>query len=156
VPPDLFALIVEQLGTTGSVALDGATIHAPGWKPRLDAAQSQLADRIMTAFSGEAEPTLSIASITTNYGAESAAVVRHLEHTGLLVRLGETLISPTPVVDGMVDRLRKHMEPGRPYSPGQLREELGISRRILIPLLEYCDRVRVTERRGGDRVLRTS
>jgi selenocysteine-specific elongation factor len=155
VPPDLFAVIVEELAASGVIVLEGATVHAPDWKPRLDSAQSQLAERIMTDFSGGADPTVSIASITTNYGADSVAVVRHLEHTGLLVRLGETLISPAPVVDGMVERLRKHMEPGRTYSPGQLREELGISRRILIPLLEYCDRVKVTERRGGDRVLRT-
>ena len=153
VPSDLFAFIVGALAAAGLVAADGAVIHAPGWKPSLDAAQSQLAEKIMTDFSA-ADPTIPITSITTHYGAESAAVVRHLEHMGRLVRLGDTLVSPAPVVNGIVDQLRKHMEPGRPYSPGQLREELGISRRILIPLLEYCDRVKVTERRGGDRVLR--
>ena len=45
------------------------------------------------------------------------------------------------------------MEGGRVYSPGELRELLGITRKYLIPFLEYCDRQRVTERRMQGRVL---
>jgi hypothetical protein len=40
-----------------------------------------------------------------------------------------------------------------PLSPAHLREALGISRKFLVPFLEYCDRRRITERRGEGRVL---
>ena len=45
------------------------------------------------------------------------------------------------------------MEPGREYTPAELREVLGVSRRFLIPLLEYCDGRAVTSRGPGGRML---
>jgi len=50
--------------------------------------------------------------------------------------------------------LRKELVPGRPYAPAQLRDVLGFSRKYLIPFLEFCDRVGITERRGDGRILR--
>jgi hypothetical protein len=45
------------------------------------------------------------------------------------------------------------MEPARIYSPAELRDVLGVSRKYLIPFLEYCDRRQITERRADGRVL---
>jgi len=45
------------------------------------------------------------------------------------------------------------MLPGREYSPAELRDVIGLSRKFLIPFLEYCDRHGVTERRPTGRVL---
>jgi len=41
-----------------------------------------------------------------------------------------------------------------PATASQLREKLGTSRRIIIPFLEYLDRVGVTQRIGDSRQLR--
>ncbi|MDQ6689839.1 MAG: SelB C-terminal domain-containing protein, partial [Gemmatimonadota bacterium] len=46
------------------------------------------------------------------------------------------------------------MAPGRVYVPAQLRDVLGFSRKYLIPFLEFCDRIGVTERRGEGRILK--
>jgi selenocysteine-specific elongation factor len=56
-------------------------------------------------------------------------------------------------VEALIRVLRSGMTPGRVYGPAELRELLGVSRKYLIPLLEYCDRVRVTERRADGRAL---
>jgi selenocysteine-specific elongation factor len=53
----------------------------------------------------------------------------------------------------LVGRLRQAMTPGREYSPSDLRDIIGLSRKFLIPFLEYCDRHGVTERRSAGRVL---
>jgi hypothetical protein len=45
------------------------------------------------------------------------------------------------------------MEAGREYSPSELRDVIGLSRKYLIPFLEYCDRRGITERRLAGRVL---
>jgi len=42
---------------------------------------------------------------------------------------------------------------GREYTPGELRDVIGLSRKYLIPFLEYCDRRGITERRSTGRVL---
>jgi hypothetical protein len=44
------------------------------------------------------------------------------------------------------------MTESREYSPSELREVLGLSRKYLIPFLEFCDRKLVTERRATGRV----
>ena len=48
------------------------------------------------------------------------------------------------------------MEGENERNPSQLREALGLSRKYLIPLLEYCDRVGHTTRSGAGRVWRRS
>ena len=45
------------------------------------------------------------------------------------------------------------MEPGRVYTPAELRESLGLPRRLAVPLLEYADEAGVTVRRADGRVL---
>ena len=53
----------------------------------------------------------------------------------------------------LVRRLRNGMIAGREYSPSELRDVIGLSRKFLIPFLEYCDRRGITERRSTGRVL---
>jgi selenocysteine-specific elongation SelB-like protein len=57
-------------------------------------------------------------------------------------------------VDRMVGRLAQVMVEDREYSPADVKDAVGTSRKYLIPFLEYCDRTRVTERKGAGRVLR--
>jgi selenocysteine-specific elongation factor len=56
-------------------------------------------------------------------------------------------------LSALVEKLRKGMVAGRPYSPSELRDVVGLSRKFLIPFLEFCDRRGVTERRSAGRVL---
>ena len=55
-------------------------------------------------------------------------------------------------MDSLVARLRDGMQPGREYSPAELRDLLGFSRKFLIPFLEYCDRHGITARTATGRV----
>jgi selenocysteine-specific elongation factor len=56
----------------------------------------------------------------------------------------------------MIGVLREQLAAGKVYVPAQLRDMLGLSRKFLIPFLEFCDRKGITERRGEGRVLRAS
>jgi hypothetical protein len=44
----------------------------------------------------------------------------------------------------------------RIHPPAELRDRLGLSRKYLIPFLEYCDRTGVTERHPEGRRVRPS
>jgi selenocysteine-specific elongation factor len=55
------------------------------------------------------------------------------------------------VLDELVNQLSATLEPGREYAPTELREVLGVSRKYLIPLLEFFDRERLTERTPSGR-----
>jgi selenocysteine-specific elongation factor len=86
-------------------------------------------------------------------GNDPVPFLRILEREGFVVQVEGDRYFATAAVQELVGRLRAEMEVGRVYSPGELRELLGITRKYLIPFLEYCDRQRVTERRMQGRVL---
>lgn len=153
VPRDLFDLMLDGEVRSKSLAVSGAFVHREGWTPSLSGEQDRLSAQMMHAFCSADEP-ITVADVSASFGPASAAVLRHLEQQGRVVRLGDTLVAAEPVVRRMVEQLRAGMQSGRGYSPAELRDNLGISRKVLIPLLEYCDRTQVTERRGSERVLR--
>ena len=53
----------------------------------------------------------------------------------------------------LVQEMQAAMAGGAEYSPAALRDVVKMSRKYLIPFLEYCDRVGITERQGSGRVL---
>jgi selenocysteine-specific elongation factor len=55
-------------------------------------------------------------------------------------------------LDGFVAALRE-LAATEPITPPRLRDRLGLSRKYLIPLLEWADRAGVTRRVGDSRVL---
>jgi selenocysteine-specific elongation factor len=154
VPRDLFDLVLGHLVNSGQLAVTGAVVHREGWVASLSESQRRLSEQMMHAFCSSDEPTMAIADVTGAFGPGATVVLRHLERDGQVVRLGETLVAAEPAVRRLVGQLSAVMETGRGYSPAELRDALGISRKVLIPLLEYCDRIQLTERKGSERVLR--
>ena len=58
-------------------------------------------------------------------------------------------------VSDLLARLRALVKAGTAYSPAELRDALGISRKWLIPFLEWCDRQRISLRRDDGRTFGT-
>jgi selenocysteine-specific elongation factor len=79
--------------------------------------------------------------------------MRILERESVLISVESDRYYAAAALEGLVDRLREGMAPGRDYSPSELRDIIGLSRKFLIPFLEYCDRHGITERRSAGRVL---
>ena len=66
---------------------------------------------------------------------------------GLLLRVADLLVLGPDAARQAVDRLA---DLDQPFTTSQARQALNTSRRVAIPLLEYLDRTRVTERLPGD------
>ena len=66
---------------------------------------------------------------------------------GLLLRVAD-LVVLAPGADKQAARVLAGLD--QPFTTSQARQALGTSRRVAIPLLEYLDRTRVTERLPGD------
>ncbi|HZF66745.1 MAG TPA: SelB C-terminal domain-containing protein, partial [Gemmatirosa sp.] len=57
-------------------------------------------------------------------------------------------------LDAAVTSLDARLARGEVYAPGAIREALGISRRFVMPLLEWMDREGITDRRPDGRLWR--
>ena len=66
---------------------------------------------------------------------------------GLLLRVAD-LVVLAPGAAGQAAELLAELD--QPFTTSQARQALGTSRRVAIPLLEYLDRARITERLPGD------
>jgi selenocysteine-specific elongation factor len=82
------------------------------------------------------------------------SLLNFLERQGRIVQVETDRYYDRSAADALIAKLRAALAPGRVYAPAQLKDLLGFSRKYLIPFLEYCDRIGVTERRDGGRTLR--
>jgi len=95
----------------------------------------------------------SVSELAATYGSEVGAILRFLERRGQIVQVEPDRYYAASALAAVVSDLRRGTETGRPYGPSELREVLGVSRKYLIPLLEYCDRQAVTVRRESGRIV---
>jgi selenocysteine-specific elongation factor len=137
----------------GLIEVEAGLVRRVGWAPTLTAAQNALrttlADALRTAG---AEPP-NVGELEVHHGASVSDLLRILEREGVVVPVESDRYYESQALAALVGRLRSGMTPGREYPPGELRDVIGVSRKFLIPFLEYCDRRGITERRPGGRVL---
>src|SRR5205085_11302801 len=82
-----------------------------------------------------------------------ADVARWLVREGTLVPVESSRYYTLESVRALRARLGLGMTEAREYSPSELRDVLGLTRKFLIPFLEYCDREGYTIRGGLGRRL---
>ena len=98
---------------------------------------------------------LSIPELVAELGPEVQAQLKLLERERLVVMVALDRPFAREALQELLRRLRTHVRTGTTYSPSELREALGITRKWLIPFLEWCDRQRISQRRAEGRTFGT-
>lgn len=83
----------------------------------------------------------------------AADLADYMVRQGTAVRVGQSRYYHTPALAELVRKTVERLEGGLEATPAQLREALGLSRKYLIPLLEWLDGQGVTSREGDRRRL---
>ncbi len=164
--PKLADELIDRLAKVGSIVVDHGIVRRAGWVVRPSAEQSAAMDRIaaVVCAAGSEPPTVSELATTASVGfpgvgslsgvGDMLTLLRLLERRGVVVQVESDRFYGVDALGALTRALRDGMASGREYGPSELREFLGVSRKYLIPLLEYYDQARVTERRPGGRVIR--
>ena len=79
-------------------------------------------------------------------------VSRLLVAEGALRRVGDALVSGE-ALDALKADVRRRWASGARLDVGEFKELTRLSRKYVIPLLEYLDREKITRRSGADRVV---
>ena len=153
-PAPVMDVVVNRLTSGGRVEQDGALVRPAGWRSSLSDREQALSDDILHAICMQPGEPPSVDELHSRFGSSTMALIRRLERNGEVVRVADDRYYSTGSLESMVGSLRRALEPGRSYSPAELKDVLGFSRKYLIPFLEFCDRRGVTERSGAGRVLR--
>ncbi|MDH4132754.1 MAG: selenocysteine-specific translation elongation factor [Gemmatimonadota bacterium] len=144
-------LAVERLRTDGSLVPAAGVMAARGFVPEAatkDAAVARLVEAVSAA--GLAVGTVSELERQTGVSG-AAAALRAAEREGKVVAIGHDRFVMRQALDLFEARLTDLAGRG-PITPGNLRDVTGLSRKHLIPLLEWADRTGLTIRREEGRV----
>jgi selenocysteine-specific elongation factor len=133
--------------------VNGALVMRRGWTPVLSAAEREASAAIRAELERAGREPPSVAELVTKFGPATVPLLRLMERDGVIVQVEGERFYHRKAVEAMLAALRNGMERGQAYGPSELRDVLGFSRKFLIPFLEYCDRIGITERRADGRVL---
>ena len=137
----------------GLIEVGAGLVRSTGWAVRLTDGQTALKQQLVDALRAAGPEPPSVTELAATHGSSVGTLIRLLEREGLAVAVESDRFYAAEALALLVTRLREGMMPGHAYSPSDLRDVLGFSRKFLIPFLEYCDRQGITERRPTGRVL---
>jgi selenocysteine-specific elongation factor len=133
--------------------IESGLVRRVGWEPKLSTDQTDLKTALVNALRTAGPEPPSLGELSSAHGPSVVAIVRMLEREGAVVPVESDRYYDAGALTALIDRLRNGMVAGREYTPSELRDVIGLSRKFLIPFLEFCDRRGITERRSAGRVL---
>ncbi|MGV3616264.1 MAG: selenocysteine-specific translation elongation factor [Fimbriimonas sp.] len=148
--------IVADLVEQRLIAASGTAIRLRDFRPQLTPRQRQFLDRVKGELETETVNVPGAHEIAKRVGTPPQAVEEILKvgvQAGELVEVGEGVYYTPPQIEALMTQVRE-MTKGRSFGAGELREELGTSRKYMIPLLEHFDAIRFTIRVGDNRKVR--
>ena len=143
----LFDDLVRELSERGKIELRGGVLARAGWKAGSGADAAKIAEIAVALEAGGVAP-LNVGELADQFGKETPALLRVLEREGRAVAVAPDRYYSVKAVESLLASLRGATSDGAEKTASQIREVLGLSRKYLIPFLEYCDRIGVSRRRG--------
>jgi selenocysteine-specific elongation factor len=138
----------------GAVVIEGQTLRSADHRAALDASQAEVGRGLLDALrkSGKLGQTASELSALVG-GDEGVRLAEFYVREGTAVRVGRDRYYDKECLDGVLHEILGAVRRHGGATPAQLREETGLSRKYLIPLLEWMDGRRLTVRDGDARRL---
>jgi len=83
-------------------------------------------------------------------------VLERLIFEGKAVKVKGDLYFHSDVIEDLKKKVRSYLSEKKEMTPSEFKSVLDLSRKYMIPLLEYLDEIKVTIRTGDKRILRSS
>lgn len=146
---------LARLAEEGKIRLQGAGIADASFEVRLTPKQEALWKRVEDELLSQGVNVQEPKKIALALNLPHQAVTEILNlavQGGRAIHISPEIILPTPTLQKVIGELRAWGAKG--FTPAEFRDRFETSRKYAIPILEYLDKKRVTERVGEVRVLR--
>ncbi|MGD8895550.1 MAG: selenocysteine-specific translation elongation factor [Acidobacteriota bacterium] len=155
-PAAAFERTLRDLADAGKVRIGPDFVALSEHKVQLSAGEEE-ARRVLVEEAEKAGLAgVEVRAVAERSGQEAARlerVARVLAREGLLERVGAGLLLHRSHLDSLKEEVRRRWPSGSRLDVAAMKEMTGLSRKYVIPLLEYLDRERVTRRSGNDRLV---
>lgn len=152
-----FAPVLSALERDGVVLADRDIVKPAGQTIRQNMAVDGLGGKIAVFLQEKGIEPPTIKEIMERFRCDEKTVRDNLAllvRNGDAARISSDLFYATSALDGLRSKLVDHLREKGEITPPEYRELTGLSRKFLIPLLEYFDGEKVTIRVGDKRVAR--
>ena len=150
-PPDVFEALIADL-CADNFARKGSAIARITHRPALPVELQPVERKICEALAKKPFDPPSRKDFSEDRHLQQA--LRFLIEQGKIVELNSEIVLLRDAAEQMRTAVAEFLSKHGPATASQLRQKIGTSRRVIIPFLEYLDRVGVTQRIGDSRQLR--
>lgn len=138
----------------GPFEIAASVARLPGWRPALDSRAADAREKLAGRLAQARWQIPTVGELEREFpGSPVRALLSHLAREGA----AEPIDAERYAARGVLAEFRAALEAALgelgSATPAELRDRFGLTRKYLIPLLEWADRRGVTRRRGDARVL---
>lgn len=150
VSPELTEYSLVAATQRRALVAAGSTVARSGFQPALSDRQASLREALLQSLqqAGLAPPTVVELSRSGGDRDEIVQILRLLERDGLIELVAPDLYVDAGALRAALARTRTLLSGSAWLPANAFRSALPVTRKHLIPLLEYFDRIGVTEREG--------
>jgi selenocysteine-specific elongation factor len=155
-PGVVFDQVLSELVASGKARALPDVVALAGHEVRLSAGEEQARSLLVDSARAAGLAGVEVASLARTAAIEPKLlerVARVLVAQRVLGRVGDSLFLHAEHLEALKLELRRRWPAGSKLDVSAFKELTGLSRKYVIPLLEYLDRERLTRRVGNDRVV---
>ena len=146
--------VLEHAVREGELEVTGSVAHLPRWRPALDARASDARDKLARRLAEARWQVPTIVELERDFpGSPVRALLSHLARSGTVESIDTERYAATAALAEFRSALEVALAELGSATPAELRDRFGLTRKYLIPLLEWADRRGITRRAGDARVL---
>lgn len=151
--PEVFDTVIENLVGSG-FSKSGMTISRATHKPALPPHLVEAGKKVRAALAAKPFDPPSRKELAPDAATQQA--LRFLLQTNEAVEVSDEIVLLTDAFSRAREEIRKLLSAAGAASASEIRQALGTSRRVIIPLLEYLDKKGFTRREGDKRALKVA
>ena len=156
VPGAVFERVLADLAVAGKARLLPDAVAAARHEVRLSAGEEDARQLLLEAAGAARLAGVELPALAERSKKDAKVlerVARVLVAERVLDRVGTGLLVHRDHLEALKVRVRERWPAGAKVEVGAFKDLTGLSRKYVIPLLEYLDREKVTRRGGNDRIV---
>ncbi len=153
-PDGVFEPVLRSLAEAGEVRLLADAVALARHAVRLSPAEEEARRTLVAAAQAAGLEGVEASRIAATAQLDVqlvARIGRVLQDEGVLRRVGDAMLLHSDHLERLKEDVRRRWPPGTRLDVTGFKELTGLTRKFVIPLLEYLDRERITRRAGSDR-----
>jgi selenocysteine-specific elongation factor len=153
----LFNRALKDLENEGELVINKEHVRMPSHQVQLQGELEELKSQIILLYSkaGLTPPSMKeIMEKFAQHGPQCSHVMSVMIKEGLLIKVNEDLCFHVEAIQTLRENYKKLLLREGKATPASFKELTGLSRKFIIPLMEYFDMTKLTVRAGEHRILR--